>query len=289
MDLDTFVQTLLNSVQTSSVYALVAVGLAMAFGVMKMANFAHGEFYMIGAYVLYQVYQLWGLNFWIGVVVAIPIVALLGVATERVIFRHTSANILAGFMATVGLGFVLQVAALQIWGHGLMKRIDTPYMGAAEIGDAHVGWQRLIIIPCAIAMLIALRWFLYNLKLGKALRACAQDPETASLHGIKVRNMTMLAMAIAGASAGLAGALMAPVAAITPYMGHHIVIIAFIVIVVGGMASVGGAVVAAIILGFIHTFVTTLVDSTTAAMVGVGIMALTLVVRPQGLLGRETT
>ena len=145
------------------------------------------------------------------------------------------------------------------------------------------------VVLGAIAMLIALRWFLYNSKLGKALRACAQDPETASLQGIKVRNMTMLAMAIAGASAGLAGGLMAPIAAITPYMGHHIVIIAFIVIVVGGMASVGGAVVAAIILGFIHTFVTTLVDSTTAAMVGVGIMALTLVVRPQGLLGRETT
>ncbi|MFP6689105.1 MAG: branched-chain amino acid ABC transporter permease, partial [Alphaproteobacteria bacterium] len=83
MDLDTFIQTLLNSVQTSSVYALVAVGLAMAFGVMKMANFAHGEFYMVGAYVVYQVYQLWGLNFWIGVAVAIPVVALIGVATER--------------------------------------------------------------------------------------------------------------------------------------------------------------------------------------------------------------
>ncbi len=287
MDLDTFIQTLLNSVQTSSVYALVAVGLAMAFGVMKMANFAHGEFYMIGAYVLYQVYQLWGLNFWIGVVVAIPIVALLGVATERIIFRQTGANILAGFMATVALGFVLQVAVGRIWGVGLMKRIDTPYMGAAEIGDAFVGWQRLLVIPCAIAMLVALRWFLYNVKLGKALRACAQDPEAAALQGIKIRNMTMLAMALAGASAGLAGALMAPIAAITPYMGHGVVLIAFVIVIVGGMASIEGAVIAAIILGFIHTFVATLTDSLIATMVGVGFMAVTLVVRPQGLLGRE--
>ena len=226
MDSATLVQTLLNSVVTASVYALVAVGLAMAFGVMKMANFAHGEFFMVGSYTVYVLYQLGGFNFWVAVALSMPIVALLGVATERLIFRQTGINILAGFMATVGLGFVLQVAAGRIWGVGMMKRIDTPYMGAAEIGDAHVGWQRLIVIPCAIAMLIALRYFLYNTKLGKALRACAQEPETAALMGINIRTMTMLAMALAGASAGLAGALMAPIQAITPYMGHGIVLIA---------------------------------------------------------------
>ena len=287
MDSATLVQTLLNSVVTASVYALVAVGLAMAFGVMKMANFAHGEFFMVGSYTVYVLYQLGGFNFWVAVALSMPIVALLGVATERLIFRQTGINILAGFMATVGLGFVLQVAAGRIWGVGMMKRIDTPYMGAAEIGDAHVGWQRLIVIPCAIAMLIALRFFLYNTKLGKALRACAQEPETAALMGINIRTMTMLAMALAGASAGLAGALMAPIQAITPYMGHGIVLIAFVVVVVGGTASIEGAVLAAVILGFIHTFVTTLTDSLIGTMVGVGFMALTLVIRPQGLLGRE--
>ncbi len=287
MDSATLVQTLLNSVVTASVYALVAVGLAMAFGVMKMANFAHGEFFMVGSYTVYVLYQLGGFNFWVAVALSMPIVALLGVATERLIFRQTGINILAGFMATVGLGFVLQVAVGRIWGVGMMKRIDTPYMGAAEIGDAHVGWQRLIVIPCAIAMLIALRFFLYNTKLGKALRACAQEPETAALMGINIRTMTMLAMALAGASAGLAGALMAPIQAITPYMGHGIVLIAFVVVIVGGTASIEGAVLAAVILGFIHTFVTTLTDSLIGTMVGVGFMALTLVIRPQGLLGRE--
>jgi branched-chain amino acid transport system permease protein len=287
MDSATLIQTLLNSVVTASIYALVAVGLAMAFGVMKMANFAHGEFFMVGSYTVYVLYQLGGFNFWVAVALSMPIVALLGVATERLIFRPTGKNILAGFMATVGLGFVLQVAVGRIWGVGMMKRIDTPYMGAAEIGDAFVGWQRLIVIPCAIAMLIALRYFLYNMKLGKALRACAQEPEAAALMGINIRTMTMLAMALAGASAGLAGALMAPIHAVTPYMGHGIVLIAFVVVIVGGTASIGGAVLAAVILGFIHTFVTTLTDSLVGTMVGVGFMAITLVIRPQGLLGRE--
>ena len=287
MDSATLIQTLLNSVVTASIYALVAVGLAMAFGVMKMANFAHGEFFMVGSYTVYVLYQLGGFNFWVAVALSMPIVALLGVATERLIFRPTGKNILAGFMATVGLGFVLQVAVGRIWGVGMMKRIDTPYMGAAEIGDAFVGWQRLIVIPCAIAMLIALRYFLYNMKLGKALRACAQEPEAAALMGINIRTMTMLAMALAGASAGLAGALMAPIHAVTPYMGHGIVLIAFVVVIVGGTASIEGAVLAAVILGFIHTFVTTLTDSLIGTMVGVGFMAITLVIRPQGLLGRE--
>jgi branched-chain amino acid transport system permease protein len=287
MDSATLIQTLANSVVASSIYALVAVGLALAFGVMKMANFAHGEFFMVGAYCVYVLYGLIGLPFPLAVVLAIPIAALLGLLAERFIFRPTRRNVLAGFMATAGLAFILQVVAGRIWGVGMAKSVPTPYMGTAEIGDANLGWQRLIVIPCAFAMLIALRYFLYHAKLGKALRACAQDPETAALQGIKINRMTALAMALAGASAGLAGALMAPIHAVTPYMGHGVVLIAFIVVIVGGMASIEGAILAAIILGFIHTFVTTLADNLIATMVGVAFMAVTLILRPKGLLGRE--
>ena len=287
MDAATLIQTLLNSVVASSIYALVAVGLALAFGVMKMANFAHGEFFMVGAYCVYVLYAIVGLPFPLAVILAIPIVALFGLVAERLIFRPTRKNILAGFMATAGLAFILQVLAGQIWGVGMAKSIPTPYMGAADLGDATIGWQRLIVIPCAFAMLLALRFFLYRVKLGKALRACAQDPEIAALQGIRTNRMTALAMALAGASAGLAGALMAPIHSVTPYMGHGVILIAFVVVIVGGMASIEGAILAAVILGFIHTFVTTVTDNLIATMVGVGFMAITLIVRPQGLLGRE--
>lgn len=287
MDSATLVQTLVNSVVASSIYALVAVGLALAFGVMKMANFAHGEFFMAGAYCVYVLYALIGLPFPLAVVLSIPIVALLGLLTERFVFRPTRGNVLAGFMATAGLAFILQVLAGRIWGVGIAKPVPTPYPGTAEIGDASLGWQRLIVIPCAFAMLLALRYFLYRVKLGKALRACAQDPEVAALQGIKINRMSALAMALAGASAGLAGALMAPIHVVTPYMGHGIVLIAFVVVIVGGMASIEGAIVAAVLLGFIHTFVTTLADNLIATMVGVGFMAITLILRPKGLMGRE--
>ena len=286
MDLPTLIQTIANSVVAGSVYAIIAVGLAMAFGVMKMANFAHGEFFMAGAYVVYVFYALLGWPFPAAVLMAIPIVGAMGVATERLIFRPTRDNVMAGFMATAGLAFILQVLVGQTWGVGLMRSVPTPYMGAMDIFGAKIGWQRVLVLPSAVLMLSALWFFLYRVKAGKALRACAQDPETARLQGIGINRMTMLAMAISGASAGLAGALMAPIHPVTPYMGHGVILTAFIVVVMGGMESIAGAVLAAVLLGIVHTFVTTLSDAVTAQMVGVACMALVLIVRPQGLLGR---
>ena len=286
MDLALLTQTIANSIAAGSIYAVIAVGLAMAFGVMKMANFAHGEFFMAGAYVVYVFYALLGWPFPAAVLMSIPIVGAMGVVTERLIFRPTRSNVLAGFMATAGLAFILQVLVGQTWGVGLMRSVPTPYMGAADIMGAKIGWQRVLVVPVAILMLSFLWYFLYRVKHGKALRACAQDPDTARLQGIGINRMTMLAMAISGASAGLAGALMAPIHPVTPYMGHGVILTAFIVVVMGGMESIAGAVLAALLLGFIHTFVTTMFDAVLAQMVGVACMAATLVIRPQGLMGR---
>jgi len=286
MDFSTFVQTVANSIVSGSIYATVAVGLALAFGVMQMANFAHGEFFMVGAYVVYVLYAEHGVPFPLAVAASVPIVGALGLLTERLIFRPTRGNVLAGFMATAGLAFILQVLVGQTWGVGLMRYIPSPYMGAANIFGAQVGWQRVIVVPSSFALLGFLWFFLHRVKLGKALRACAQDPEAAALQGISINKMTALAMGIAGAFAGVAGALMAPIHAVTPYMGHSVIVTAFVIVILGGMASIEGAVLAAFLLGFIHTFVTTLYDAVVAIMVGVGFMALVLIVKPTGLLGR---
>ena len=291
MDLPTFLQTLANSIVLGSIYATVAVGLALAFGVMQMANFAHGEFFMGGAYVVYVLYALGGVPYPFAVLAAFPIIALLGLLTEWCIFRPTRGNVLAGFMATAGLALILQVLVGQIWGVGLMRSIPKPYMGVAEIelldlGTVRLGWQRLLIVPAAAFMMGGLWWFLHRTKLGKGLRACAQDPEAAAINGIGNNKMASLSMLIAGGFAGVSGALMAPILAVTPYMGHGIIVTAFIVVIVGGMASIEGAVLAAFLLGFIHTFITTLFDAVVSTMVGVAFMALVLVIKPAGLLGR---
>ena len=286
MDLPTFLQTVANSVVLGSIYATVAVGLALAFGVMQMANFAHGEYFMGGAYVVYVLYALLGLPFPLAVLAAFPIIALLGVLTERFIFRPTRGEVLSGFMATAGLALILQVLVGQIWGVGLMRSVPTPYMGALDIGSVKLGWQRLLILPTAAIMMGGLWYFLQKTKYGKGLRACAQDPEAAALNGIGNNKMASISMLISGGFAGVAGAMMAPILAVTPYMGHGIIVTAFVIVIVGGMASIGGAVLAAFLLGFIHTFTTTILDAVVSTMVGVAFMAFVLVIKPAGLLGR---
>ena len=285
MGLETIVQTFANAMVLGSIYAMVAVGLALAFGVMQMANFAHGELFMAGAYVVYVLYSLVGLPFLIAVIAAFPVVALIGMVFERFIFRQTRGNVLAGFMATAGAGFVIQVLVGQQWGVGLMRSVNVPYKGSVEILGAAISWQRLIIIPATIIMVAGLWFFLKKFKAGKALRACAQDPEAAVLQGISINRMTALAMALSGGFAGVGGALMAPIIPVTPYMGHVYAVTAFIVVIVGGMASIEGAVLAAFILGFIHTIVSTTYDSVTATMIGVLFMAIVLIIKPTGLLG----
>ena len=169
-----------------------------------------------------------------------------------------------------------------------MRQIPSPYMRAFKIFGASVAFQRVIIIPFAIASIGGLMIFMRFFRLGRALRAVAQDPEAASIQGININRMTALAMAIAGALAGIAGGLMSTIYAVTPALGSHIILPALIVVVVGGMGSVGGVTLAAIILGFVITFVTTLIDGVTASMVSVTVMALVLVIRPQGIMGHVT-
>ena len=285
MGFETFVQSFANALVLGSIYAMVAVGLAIAFGVMQMANFSHGELFMAGAYVVYVLYSLVGLPFLLAVLAAFPIVAMIGVLFERLIFRPTRGNVLAGFMATAGAGFIMQVLVGQQWGVGLMRSVVVPYKGSAEILGTSISWQRLVIIPATIIMVAGLWYFLKKVKAGKALRACAQDPEAAVLQGISINKMTALAMFLSGGFAGVGGALMAPIIPVTPYMGHVYAVTAFIVVIVGGMSSIEGAVLAAFILGFIHTFTSTLFDSVTATMVGVLFMAIVLIIKPTGLLG----
>jgi branched-chain amino acid transport system permease protein len=269
-------------------YALIAVGLTLAFGVMQMANLAHCHFFMLGAYTVYALYALGGWPFWAAVAAALVVGVVLGLGVERGIFRPLRGDVVAGFIATAGLMFVFEVFVGEVWGWGHMRTIPSPYMHPFKIMGASVAFQRVLVIPFAVAciggLMIFMRWF----RLGRALRAVAQDPEAASLQGININRMTALAMAIAGGLAGIAGGLMSTIYAVTPALGGHLILPALIVVIVGGMGSVGGVTLAAIIMGFVMAFVTTLVDGVTALMVSVAVMALVLPIRPQGLLGHVT-
>ena len=279
-------QTIANAIAASSMYALIAVGLTLAFGVMQMANLAHGHFFMLGAYTVYALYALGGWPFWAAVAAAVVVGAVIGLAVERGIFRPLRGDVVSGFIATAGLMFVFEVFVGEVWGWGYMRPVPSPYMRAFKFMGTSVALQRVIVIPFAVACIGGLMIFMRRFRLGRALRAVAQNPEAASLQGININRMTALAMAIAGALAGIAGGLMSTIYAVTPALGGHHILPALIVVVVGGMGSVGGVTLASLIFGFVITFVTTLVDGVAALMVSVTVMAVVLAVRPQGLMGR---
>lgn len=283
-----FIQTVANAVAASSMYALIAVGLTLAFGVMQMANLAHGHFFMLGAYTVYALYALGGWPFWWAVAAALVVGVVVGLAVERGIFRPLRGDVVAGFIATAGLMFVIEVFCGEVWGWGHMRTITSPYMRPFKILGASVAFQRVLVIPFAVVCIGGLMIFMRRFKLGRALRAVAQDPEAAALQGININRMTALAMAIAGGLAGIAGGLMSTIYAVTPALGGHIILPALIVVIVGGLGSVEGVTLAALIMGFVITFVTTLVDGVAALMVSVAVMALVLPIRPQGLMGNVT-
>ncbi len=279
-------QTVVNAVYAASFMALVAVGLVLIFGVMGVINFAHGEFYMLGAYVVAFAYGGQGMPFLLAVAIGLMFVGMLGLVSERLLFRPLRDNPLGGLIVSIGLLLVLQ-AAIAV-GFGVRaENIPAPYRAIIPLTDSvGIPMQRLLTIIAAVVLLAGLWFFLKRTRLGVALRACAQDPEAASLQGISIHQTARIAMGVGAALAGVAGALTAPLVRTYPYMGHSVIVTAFIVIIVGGMGSLEGAVIAAILYAFLHTFVTTFADGVTADIVGLLLMLLVLIIRPHGLFGK---
>ena len=289
--LELLLQTSLNALYAASFMALVAVGLVLIFGVMGIINFAHGELYMLGAYAVVAVYADWHLPFFLAVAVGLIFVGLVGIGMERSLFRPMRDNPLGGLV--VSIGFLLILQALAVLGFGVrMEHIPPPTQAVITVfgsqGDGVVlPLQRLYVILATIVLLAGLWWFLRRTRFGWALRACAQDPEAAMLQGISLNQTARLAMFIGAALAGVAGALTAPLVRTYPYMGHSVIVTAFIIIIVGGIGSLEGAVTAAVLYAFVHTFVTTFWDGVIADIVGLMLMLLVLIVKPTGLFGTK--
>lgn len=278
-------QTVINAVYAASYMSLIAVGLVLIFGVMGVINFAHGELYMAGAYTVVVLYSHLGVPFFAAVAAGLLFVGALGLLMEYGLFRPLRDNPLGGLIASIGFLLILQTAA--VLGFGVrMQHIRPPTQAKIElIPGVVLTQQRLFVIIAAAGLLSALWVFLRRTRFGWALRACAQDREAAALQGISLNQTSRIAMFLGAALAGVAGALTAPLVAPTPFMGHSVIVTAFIIIIVGGIGQLEGAVVAAILYAFVHTFVTTFWDGVIADIVGLLLMLIVLIVKPTGLFG----
>ena len=284
--MDLLWQTAINAMYAASYMSLIAVGLVMIFGVMGVINFAHGELYMVGAYCVVFLYAQEKFPFFLAVAAGLIFVGIVGLVMERAMFRPLRDNPLGGLIASIGFLLILQTLVVLGFGRR-MGHVPPSTQGKIEIFGAILTYQRLFVIVAAILLLAALWAFLKRSKFGWALRACAQDAEAAALQGISMNQTARIAMFIGAGLAGVAGALTAPLVSPTPYIGHSIIVTAFIIIIVGGVGSLEGAVIAAVLYAFVHTFVTTFFDGVIANIVGLALMLAVLVVRPTGLFGAK--
>lgn len=282
-----FLQHIINTLILGSTYALLGIGLTLIFGIMRVVNFAHGEVYAFGAYMVYLVAMLLGLNFFVALLVALVAGCLLGAAIEYILLRPMrGADIDTTMLIMIGAMIVMQNGEQFIWG-GVAKSVTTPFPELPlVIGPFSVSWLRLFVLAAALA-LIGLSYLLINrTKLGKAMRATFQDHDAASLMGVNIQFVYMATFAIGSSLAAAAGALLGPVYVISPQMGNLASLKAFAIVILGGLGSIGGATIGGFILAFAEEFGAGYISSGYRDAMGFLLIILVLLFKPTGLFAR---
>lgn len=282
-----FLEQIINGLSTGSMYALVAVGYTMVYGIAKMINFAHGEIIMVGAYITYVCMSLLGLPMFIAVAISIIGCAVLGVVTERGAYRPLrGAGSLTVLITAIGVSYLLQNVFLIIFGSASLtfpKIIPSGTISLGSITMSYVTIATLIITAISTALLL---FFVNKTKLGKAMRAVSEDGKAAQLMGINVDTTIALTFAIGSALAAIAGVIYGTkFSLINPYIGAMLGIKAFIAAVLGGIGSIQGAMVGGIVIGIAESFTITYISSAFSDAVVFGILIFILLVKPAGLFG----
>jgi branched-chain amino acid transport system permease protein len=270
-----------------SIYALIAMGVAMIYGVMNVPDFALGAKAMLGGYVAFFSTASFHQAYWAALLGSIVMLAILGFGVERFIFRPlTKAPPINGFISAFGLLLVFENFALIAFGSSY-RRILSPYdRQVIHIFGASLTVQRLLVVLIAILLMAALHLFIKFTALGTAIRAVAQNRRGALLCGIHTERIAGVTMAIGSALAGVAGALVGPVAMVYPSMGDTLIVKAFVITILGGMGSIIGAIVGGYILGLIEALGAMYISVDYKDAFAFAVLVLVLAVRPQGLFGR---
>lgn len=285
-----FLSYLISGISLGSVYAIIALGYTMVYGIAKMLNFAHGDIIMIGGYVSFVAVSSLGLNPWIAMVIAMAVCTLLGVLIERFAYKPLrQATSLAVLITAIGVSYLLQNAALLIWGAN--PKVYTPIIsGTLNLfgGKLSVSYISLLTVAACIIIMIALTVFTSKSKLGKSMRACSEDKGAALLMGINVNRTISLTFAIGSALAAIAGVLLcSSYPTLMPTTGSMPGIKAFTAAVFGGIGSIPGAFIGGILLGVIEALAKAYISTQLSNSIVFAVLIIVLLVRPVGLLGKK--
>jgi len=277
----------INGLSSGLTLMLVALGLTLVFGILHIINLAHGELYMLGAYCVWWLSELMGFNYWFAIVLAMILIAFLGVLMERYLFRRFRAIMVPSLVVSIGLMLFLQSSILLGTGMG-DKEIEPVFHGQVTFLGTSLSLGRVIIGAVATVLVIAVILFLKYARPGQAIRAVAQDAEASSLQGISMNSVSRLTMIIGSALAAAAGGLLGPVFHLDYMMGFPVLLKALLAIVLGGMGSVvGGVILGSLVIGLVHSFATALIGPEIAEIILFLIIAFILLIRPSGFFGME--
>jgi branched-chain amino acid transport system permease protein len=284
---DQFLQHLVNAVVLGGTYALLGIGLTLIFGIMRVVNFTHGELYAFGAYAVYLVAAALGLNFFLGLVVAVVAGMLLGAMIEIALLRPMrAADVDTVMLVMIGAWIVMQNTELLVWG-GVAKSIVTPFPDAPlVIGPVSISWLRVFVLAAALLLILGAYALIHRTKLGKAMRATFQDPDAAALMGVHIKGIHTATFAIGSGLAAAAGALLGPVFLVTPTMGDLASLKAFAIVILGGLGNITGATIGAFILALVEELGAGYVSSGYRDAMGFLIIIVVLLFKPTGLFAR---
>jgi branched-chain amino acid transport system permease protein len=286
-----FLQQLINGLALGSVYALLALGYTMVYGIIQLINFAHGEIYMIGAFSGFYCASVLKLPLIPTLLIAMVVSALAGIIVEKIAYKPLrNSPRIALLITAIGVSLFLQNAMRLLVGSNPKPFPDLINAGSINIGPIQIEVKTILMFGVSALLVILLQFIVYKTKVGKAMRASSQDMEAASLMGINVNNTISITFAIGSALAGIAGVLVAiAYPSITPYMGAMPGLKAFVAAVLGGIGSIPGALVGGIAIGLLETFSKAYISTNFSDAIVFAILIIILLIKPSGLLGKKTS
>ena len=286
-----FLSNLINGISLGSVYAIIALGYTMVYGIAKMLNFAHGDIIMIGAYISFCVTQYLKLPAWLSVLAAMFVCTLLGMTIERLAYKPLrSAPSLAVLITAIGMSYLLQNLALLIWGSNPKSFTSIISFGPVRLFDGQliISDVAIVTVLACILIMLALTWFTGKTRMGKAMRAVSEDKGAAQLMGVNVNRTISVTFAIGSALAAIAGVLLCSAyPTLMPTTGSMPGIKAFTAAVFGGIGSIPGAMLGGILLGIIEIFGKSYISTELGDAIVFAILIVILLVKPAGLLGKK--
>lgn len=285
-----FISYLVNGISLGSIYALIALGYTMVYGIAKMLNFAHGDIIMVGGFTVFTAMSTEWCPIWLSVVIGIIVCTLLGVIVEKVAYKPLrNASPLAVLITAIGVSYLLQNVALIIFGSASQSFTSVvKNVAPVTIGGVTISMETIISIVVSVIIMICLTFFINKTKAGKAMLAVSEDKGAAQLMGINVNSTISLTFAIGSALAGVASVLLcSSYPQISPYTGSMPGIKAFVAAVFGGIGSIPGAMIGGILLGVIENLSKAYISSQLSDAIVFLVLIVVLIVKPTGIMGKK--